>query len=353
MNCEILQTIYLRSNGDIPCYCGPGEQLQLGRVETDDPFWNISKVLTNENYTHIRNSLSSGVAPWPDICNKCEYLQKEEPFSDKMGKNRIVNKIMLEPTLACNLECPGCSNKVQIQTRPKPQVMKLEMWEGFFKSLSENSYLLDEVKECVYCGQGDPLMHPQFSEFIKIAREYCPNAHQTVSTNGNFDYWKTLRGVFIDTIHISCDGLYQKSYEKYRIGGKVERAIKFMKDIPKTIDGEKQNLAWKYILFEFNDSDEEIKAAQHLANSIGIDTLMFIFTHSKFKSEKYTPQNAKEFPILYKNVLTSATIPLEKKLEGQGNLMLRYFPKPKGKNSYLKRIPKLFHTIGNVVLKKT
>ena len=52
---------------------------------------------------------------------------------------------------------------------------------------------------------------------------------------------------------------------------------------------------------------EEIIAAQDLANSIGVDTLMFVFTHSRFKSVRYRPENYTELPIKYPNVTTSVT----------------------------------------------
>jgi hypothetical protein len=64
---------------------------------------------------------------------------------------------------------------------------------------------------------------------------------------------------------------------------------------------------WKYIVFECNDSDEENYAAQHLAQDLGVDTLMFVFTHSEGRSRRWTTDNVANFPILFPNVMTSAT----------------------------------------------
>jgi len=275
----------------------------LGKVELDDPTWDIRTVLTNNKYTHIRTSLSSDIAPWGDICAKCALFRKNQPFSDRL-RHMHIRKVQLEPSLTCNLDCPCCSSKKQRKTRNKPFLMKLEILETLMKSLSKHSYLVERVE---YCGQGEPLMHPKFSEFVNIVKLYYPNVSQLLITNGNFDYWKVTRGLYIDTIYVSCDGVFQKSYEKYRIGGNVDLAIKFMKDIPKTLDGKKQRILWKYILFEFNDSKEELIAAQRLAHSIGIDTLMFVFTHSRFKSVKYRPENILDLPIIYPNVTTNIT----------------------------------------------
>jgi len=303
MNCEILKTIYVRSNGDIPCNCDTGEQVILGNISTENPLWDIQEIFENESYTNIRKDLSSGQIPWGDICTKCAFFRRDEPFSESLP-HRKLRKIHLEPTLACNLECPGCSNSTQIKTRPKPHLMKIEMLETLFRSLSKNSYSVEEI---LYSGQGDPLMHPKFSEFVKIIREYCPTTRQTLCTNGNFDYWKTTQGRFIDTIYVSCDGVFQENYEKYRVRGEVNKPIQFMKEVAKAGSKGKQQLIWKYILFEFNDSEEELIAAQKLANSIGVDTLLFVFTHSKYKSFQYPPERVSNLPIIYPNVTTNLT----------------------------------------------
>src|SRR4030067_1528637 len=317
MNCEILHTIYVKSNGDIPCSCNYyGEQVLLGKIIHDDPLWDIQTVLTNDKYTHIRNSLSSGTPPWEDICKKCAFLRNNYPFSDSLSQREIM-KIQIEPSLACNLDCPCCSSKAQRLSRPKPHLMKREVFESLFKSLTQHLYLVQSIE---YQGQGEPLMHPQFAEFVKIARRYYPDAMQRLITNGNFDYWNTTNGEFIEEIYVSCDGAYQSSYERYRIKGNVEKAIKFMKDIKKA--GMVRQLTWKYILFEFNDSDEELIAAQHLANNIGVDLLMFVFTHSKFKSLKYKPETVADLPIIYPNVITNYTTPIEKTYKNRGNYIL-------------------------------
>ncbi|MFZ5876660.1 MAG: radical SAM protein [Nitrospirota bacterium] len=306
MNCEILDTVYVRSNGDIPCDCDKGETVLLGEIDHRDPAWDIQQVLTNPKYEHIRKTLSVEVLPWGDVCANCAWLRTHEPFSDNLSRKKI-RKIQLEPSLACNLECPCCSNKTQRQTRSKPFLMEIEAFDGLLTSLLRNSYTVGEIE---YCGQGDPLMHPRFVEFVRTARARYPHARQRVITNGNFEYRKVIGDEFVDEIVVSCDGVFQQSYEQYRIGGEVQQVIDFMKAIPKTNGGRKQTIVWKYILFEFNDSDEEILAAQRLAHSLEIDMLMFVFTHSRFKSMKYRSETVSTLPIHFPNVTTNLTTQL-------------------------------------------
>jgi hypothetical protein len=182
--------------------------------------------------------------------------------------------------------------------------MPLELFEQLLSALRRENYRVDEIE---YCGQGEPLLHPKFSEFVARARSFCPDARQRVITNGNVKYAKATGREGLDEIVVSCDGAMQGSYEKYRIGGLVETALQFMRDVPAYENGIRQNLIWKYVLFEFNDSPDEIQRAQYVAEELGVDTLLFVFTHSKFRSVRWTAATAAELPIVRPNVVTSAT----------------------------------------------
>jgi MoaA/NifB/PqqE/SkfB family radical SAM enzyme len=146
--------------------------------------------------------------------------------------------------------------------------MKAAFFEKSLRSIREANF---RVREIEYCGQGEPLMNREFPEFVRLARAYFPGTSQRLITNGNFDYSKATGGEAIDEILVSCDGRRQKSYEQYRVFGNVDVALAFMRAIPKKIGRQRQLVIWKYILFEFNDSDEEILEAQKLAQELKVD----------------------------------------------------------------------------------
>jgi len=309
MNCEILETLYVRSNGDIPCNDDAGEQLLLGRVEVE-PAWTITDVFTGDSFRSLRGSLGAGAAPWSQ-CERCAWLRPFEEYSDSLAVRRI-RKVQIETSLSCNLRCPGCSNQQQVLTRPRPHMMAVELAAQLFDALATERYAVDEIE---YCGQGEPLLHPKFPHFVSLAREAYPEAVQRVITNGNVDYAKATGREGINEIFVSCDGARQSSYEQYRIGGKVERALRFMRDVPDNENGVRQRLIWKYILLDFNDSVEELQQAQHMAQDLGVDLLLFVLTHSEHRSERWLAANAAEIPILYPNVRTSVT-PVQQRSAG-------------------------------------
>ncbi len=302
MNCEILHTLYVRSNGDVPCNDDAGESVLLGRIRQDDR-WTVDSLLFNHRYRHIRTALVSGRMPWPDVCPTCAFFRPNEPYVDHLA-HKWLRKIQVEPSLACRLRCPGCSNGVQARVRPGPLQMEVGLFERLLDAMKQAQFAIGEFE---YCGQGEPLLHPRFPEFVRLVTEYFPLTHQRLITSGNFDYAATLGTDVPREIMVSCDGVYASSYERYRMGGLVHRPIQFMRDAVRGLGGASPTVIWKYILFEWNDRLDEIAAAQELAQEIGVAALLFVYTHSVGKSKRYTLDNRSEFPIHHPNVVTNAT----------------------------------------------
>ena len=305
MNCEILQTLYLRSNGDVPCNDDAGEsRVLLGLVRTESKKWSATALVTNHRYQHIRAALQRGEAPWPDVCNRCAFLRPHEPFADTLAKKRI-RKIQVEPALSCALRCPGCSSHTQARVRQKSLMMDLGMFDRILANLRAEGF---EVGEIEYCGQGEPLLHPEFPEFVRLARRHFPTAVQRLITSGNADYHAATGGERIDEIIVSCDGVFQSSYAQQRVGGNVERVLQFMRDAHSSRPaGRLSTLVWKYILFEWNDGADELKLAAEAARNIGVDWLLFVYTHSVGRSVRLTPDGAHQLMALGSHITTNAT----------------------------------------------
>jgi len=160
--------------------------------------------------------------------------------------------------------------------------------------LKKNEY---QIRSIEYCGQGEPLNNPRFPELLATARRIFPSTLQRVITNGNHDYSKTMGTEFVEEILVAIDGAYQESYEKYRVKGDISKAFQFMKD---AIEFQKPNgglVVWKYVLFETNDSDEELLEAQRLADEFGVSRLWFVHSHTTNRSKRYTYQNPHTVPI--------------------------------------------------------
>ena len=85
----------------------------------------------------------------------------------------------------------------------------------------------------------------------------------------------------IDEVTFSIDGASQDSYVQYRQRGKFDvalRNLRVMAEEKRRARRDVPHLNWRYILFKWNDSDEEMNLARRLATEIGVDRLSWEIT---------------------------------------------------------------------------
>jgi hypothetical protein len=85
----------------------------------------------------------------------------------------------------------------------------------------------------------------------------------------------------IDEVTFSIDGATQASYAQYRQRGTLDiafRNLRSMVDEKRRSGRELPFLNWRYILFKWNDSDDEMSLARRLAQEIGVDRLCWEIT---------------------------------------------------------------------------
>ncbi|WP_156496589.1 hypothetical protein [Marinomonas aquimarina] len=138
--------------------------------------------------------------------------------------------------------------------------------------------------------------HPEFGQLVLSGKHYYPDMFQEVTTVAQQDFQSTLGNIPIDLITISCDGVTQEPYERYRRHGVIENVFKFMAD-SKQHKSEHTKVIWKYIVFNHNDTDEELLKAQELADLYDIDELHFVLTNTDNGSKRFLVHNLHEFPI--------------------------------------------------------
>ena len=125
----------------------------------------------------------------------------------------------VEPTNLCNLRCIECPAGTGSMTRSKGN-LNISLFKSFIDDLSPClSYLM------LYF-QGEPLLHPQFTELIQYASH--KKVYTSVSTNGHHLNRENVMRIIesgLDRIIISLDGTDQESYQQYRLGGDFKRVL--------------------------------------------------------------------------------------------------------------------------------
>lgn len=90
---------------------------------------------------------------------------------------KITQIHQVELTSRCNLRCRYCVHP----TMPRP---KMDMTLEIFERVLELVAGFPDQHELNLCGIGESTLHPQFSEFIGLARERLPHIDLTMATNG-------------------------------------------------------------------------------------------------------------------------------------------------------------------------
>jgi hypothetical protein len=292
MDCRILRQITLKADGHLGCDDSVGYSIDLGHVSTNRG-WKLRNILNGPIYSHIRRSFAEGKVPWPGTCERCDL------FSDTTRPNDTLNHridLLIEPTLACELTCACCIRKSVIAKGRSTDSLDISTLDRLLVSCASDNIAVGELH---YIGQGEPLMHDNFHGLFDVAKARAPGATQVVTTTGNVDFRSTVGDSSLDRLVVSCDGPRQDVYQRYRKGGHLEAVFKFMRDCKRYGDPT-VFLEWKYIVFEFTDSEDDLILAQKIADDIGVDSLLFIITNSKWRSQRYNVDNIRQFPIVSK-----------------------------------------------------
>lgn len=304
MDCRILRSLTLKSDGHLCCDDSNGYDLHLGEVSSKSN-WDIQRVLNGPLWSHIRRSFREGRVPWPGTCESCHLLSSGAQPLDTSDSSI---ELRIEPTLSCALRCPCCNRQREASRRMGSWFLDPALFKSLLESCARAGL---EVPMIIYLGLGEPLDHPEFATLSDLATRIVPGALQELGTNGNHSFRETVGSARLDRIIVAGDGLWQKSYVKYRIRGSIEAALQFMRDA-KQYAANAPFVEWKYILFEFNDTDQEIVEAQRMAEEIGVDSIMFIITDSKWHSKRFRPDNLNCLPLLSPIATISPAASLQK-----------------------------------------
>ena len=174
--------------------------------------------------------------------------------------------IAIEPTTSCNLRCPECPSGKRSFTR---ETGMLE--EKFFRETV--SSIAKETFYLTFYFQGEPYLNPKFLDMVRFASDQ--KMYTATSTNAHYldeeQAERTVRSG-LDRLIISIDGTTQPAYEKYRVGGELE----------KVISGTKNILKWKkklgsgtpHVIFQFlvvRHNEHQVEEVKKLAGELGVD----------------------------------------------------------------------------------
>ena len=275
------------SDGTAVCACiDAGKRMPLGNLNTMsfDEIWN------GEAYQSLRRDIVEDIRRRP-LCVMCPNRIPEGPREPgKLSGHHKPRHVYIETVAACNLSCPGCDRELITGTR-EGQVMKRETFERIIDDLSPHLEYLE------YHVGGENWAHKDSAEMVRYAKERNPHCFTLTSTNGHyFSSEKQRREALlsgIDVIIFSVDGVDQESYVRYRVGGDFDQVYENMRAMAamrEEMGITWPKMVWRYILFPWNDSAEQMERARELSKACGVDSLCWqlnLAHEEELQSERY------------------------------------------------------------------
>ncbi|HLD58690.1 MAG TPA: radical SAM protein [archaeon] len=198
-------------------------------------------------------------------------------------------KLSFDPSSICQLHCPLCPTG-QKQNGRSLGKMRFEEYE---KIVSEMSPFLYEID---LNNWGEPFLNQNLVGMIELAHK--KNIRTSVNTNLNVALEEKQAEALVksdlDVLYVSMDGVSQETYEKYRVGGKLETVwnnIRLVAEKKKLLKSEKPKIVWQFLVMKHNE--HELPVLETVRKKLGIDELAIGGVRSDMGKEIFTADNEK------------------------------------------------------------
>jgi MoaA/NifB/PqqE/SkfB family radical SAM enzyme len=178
--------------------------------------------------------------------------------------------LVVDPTNACNLSCPGCVHshvaKEHSLFQWKPGRLSADRLAGFLERYGPYAI------QVMFYNYGEPLLNPDTPKFIRRAKSYLTQT--MLSTNmsvGRFDADAYVTSG-LDYMILSIDGATQPVYERFRQRGNIDlvyRNIVKLVEAKRRLGKRTPVICWQYLAFEHNA--HEVPLALEKAGELGVD----------------------------------------------------------------------------------
>jgi MoaA/NifB/PqqE/SkfB family radical SAM enzyme len=290
---EIFESMGILANGDAVCGCADVfTKSPLGNVH-DEP---LGVIFDRALYRELRRRMIAD--DLPEKCVGCPSRLRPRSGREAVGAGRL-RWIQIEPIFNCNLRCPHCALTEMRDAKWFARAQKEMHFETFTRIIDQTPPDLRQIR---FHMLGEPMLHRRADDMLAYAKSKRPDVFISIETNGHHvtpEIQRLLVDIGVDYIKFSIDGARQETYETYRVAGDFRLAYDNMAGLIRTRDAagrRRPRVLWQCILFEWNDSDEEIRLTQRLAREANVDELYWLLTHSPGASRRFPP--GQRHPIL-------------------------------------------------------
>lgn len=181
-----------------------------------------------------------------------------------------LQRLYIETTSHCNLECTICVRKQW------PQTLGGEMSMELFEKLLDEMREFPNLKHIHLGGFGEPLAHSQISDILAKLRN--AGYRISISTNGTLlskEIVQKMINIGVEKIYISIDGINQDAYQKIRSGSNFDQVIQniyYMRDLKKDMNKLYPKTCIEYVIMRSNI--KQVSELPKFAKSLGASNIL-------------------------------------------------------------------------------
>ncbi|MQA30267.1 MAG: radical SAM protein [Luteitalea sp.] len=265
-------------DGRIVCGCAdPYGRRVLGDLRRS----SVREVWTGPVIAGLRDDLNRGGSRFCGDCAlKLPLKKDEQPTARPIDAGPLPGRMYIECTAACNISCTQacCAPETGITRTRQAGMLDFDLFRRVIDEVGPTIGRID------FFNYGEAFLHKRAIEMCEYIKTRFPHVYLYTSTNGLAFSEESARRLVhsgIDEVTFSIDGATQESYEQYRQRGRLEVALnnlRAMADEKRRAGRDLPYLNWRYILFRWNDSDEEMNRARQRAAEMGVDRLCWEIT---------------------------------------------------------------------------
>ena len=250
------------------------------RVLGDARDTSIGAVWNGPVIAGLRQDLNLGGSKFCGDCPLKLPLKGQAPPVRPLDAGPLPSRMYIECTAACNISCTEacCAPETGITRTRQTGMLDFDLFRRVIDEVGPTLSRID------FFNYGEAFLHKRAVEMCEYIKSHHPHIYLYTSTNGlalSEAQARRLVHSGIDEVTFSLDGATQAAYEKYRQRGKLDVALAnlgAMADEKRRSGRDLPFLNWRYILFVWNDSDEEMNQARERAADIGVDRLCWEVT---------------------------------------------------------------------------
>ena len=178
--------------------------------------------------------------------------------------------VSVEPANFCQLRCPECPVGTGANSAARKEVLSMELFNIVLNQIQTTAHTLQ------FYFQGEPLLNKQLPEMIAKANQL--GLYTIVSTNAQVLHPETAKALVnsgLNRIIVSIDGFSQESYEAYRKGGSLQRALEALQFLSQTKKLHNSNIRIELQVLRLRTNEHEWKWIKQNYKKLGATHLVF------------------------------------------------------------------------------